>query len=137
MRNSPQGGVSLTAGTDRPTGVGPFCLWTNNIGGWSVAQSHSPSLLVKQPPEFQKHCVNTHVSALICQHSCVSTHVSTLICQHSCVSTHVSTLMCQRSYVNTHVSTLMCQHSCVEVSDVDVKDAIWAYSVWLKWLKSA
>ena len=25
-------------------------LWTNNIGGWSVAQSGSPSLLVKQPP---------------------------------------------------------------------------------------
>ena len=44
-----QGGVSLTA-TDRPTGVGPFCRWTNNIGGWSVAQSDSPSLLVKQPP---------------------------------------------------------------------------------------
>ena len=36
-----QGGVLLTA-TNRPTGVGPFCLWTNNIGGWSVAQSEAP-----------------------------------------------------------------------------------------------
>ena len=44
-----QGSVSLTA-TDCPTGRQTILLWTNNMGGWSVARSDGPSLLVKQAP---------------------------------------------------------------------------------------
>ena len=43
------GGVSLTA-TDCSTGRRTILLWTNNMGGWSVARSDGPSLLVKQAP---------------------------------------------------------------------------------------
>ena len=36
-------------------------LWTNNMGRWSVAQSDSPSLLVKQPPESSiAHSMGNH-----------------------------------------------------------------------------
>ena len=34
----------------RPTGRRTILLWTNNMGGWSVARSDSPSCLLKQAP---------------------------------------------------------------------------------------
>ena len=47
------GGVSIST-TDRPTRRRIILLWTNNMGGWSVARSDSPSLLVKHPRLYEK-----------------------------------------------------------------------------------
>ena len=37
----------------RPTGRRTILQWTNNMGGWSVARSDSPSCLLKRPPGRQ------------------------------------------------------------------------------------
>ena len=43
-------GADSISTTDRLTRWRTILLWTKNIGRWSVAQSDSPSCLVKQPP---------------------------------------------------------------------------------------
>ena len=35
----------------RPTGRRTILQWTNNMGGWSVARSDSPSCLLNQAPD--------------------------------------------------------------------------------------
>ena len=44
----------------RPTGRRTILQWTNNMGGWSVARSDSPSCLLKQAPEL--HWSGVHVT---------------------------------------------------------------------------
>ena len=39
--------------TGRPTGRPTILQWTNNMGGWSVARSDSPSCLLKQAPGWR------------------------------------------------------------------------------------
>ena len=55
-----RGGINKHDG--RPTGRPTILQWTNNMGGWSVSWSDSPSCLLKQarirPEEPEERCVS-------------------------------------------------------------------------------
>ena len=51
-KEGPTPGGCFNKHDGRPTGRRTILQWTNNMGGWSVARSDSPSCLLKQAPEI-------------------------------------------------------------------------------------